>query len=271
MSQQRHSSGPFLFVDLTACDDFSFTSSFRRVGRVTPIKRQEGEISLLVGGRRFIVEDTCVVRRQWGEGQWDERGWLGRWPSPRTQTQYPSSFFTLSYVSQPPSRPLLRSLFDHQSDTMLGRMFGSGRRSELTKPNDNGDYVIEHDVTPEAFAAILKYYREGKIKCPPTVAVAELHDACRYFMVPFTHTSVQCEDLGKLLHELSNTGAAAQFETFMLRSLVPAMARCAELGERSCHIAVLSETDTVEWDDDLPPTLGEQFAKGTSGCGHGYL
>ena len=145
---------------------------------------------------------------------------------------------------------------------MLGRMFGSGSKSELTKPNDNGDYLIEHDVTPEAFAAILKFYKEGKIKCPPTVAVSELHDACRYFMIPFTHTSVQCEDLGKFLHELSNTGAAAQFETFMLRSLLPAMARCAELGERSCHIVVLSETDTVEWDEDLPPTLGEQFAKG---------
>lgn len=35
-------------------------SSFRRVGRVTPIKRQEGELSLLVGGRRFIVEERCV-------------------------------------------------------------------------------------------------------------------------------------------------------------------------------------------------------------------
>lgn len=152
---------------------------------------------------------------------------------------------------------------------MLGRMFGSRTKTELTKPNDNGDYVIEQDVTPESFAAILKFYKEGKIKCPPTVAVSELHDACRYFMIPFTHISVQCEDLGKFLHELSNTGAMAQFETFMLRSLLPAMARCAELGERSCHIVVLSETDTVEWDEDLPPTLGEQFAKGAFRDGWG--
>lgn len=145
---------------------------------------------------------------------------------------------------------------------MLGRMFSSAREARMAKPNDNGDYVIEHPVSPEAFAAILKFYRDGSMRCPPTVSVSELHEACQYFLVPFTHISVQCEDLGKLLHELSNQGAIKQFETFLHRSLLPAMARCAELGERFCHIAILSETDTVEWDEDLPPNLGEQYAKG---------
>ena len=38
--------------------------------------------------------------------------------------------------------------------------------------------------------------------------------------------------------------------------------RCAEIGDRKCHIVVLRNEQTVEWDEDLPPALGEQFAKG---------
>eukprot|EP00045_Choanoeca_perplexa_P015504 m.196006 g.196006 ORF g.196006 m.196006 type:complete len:436 (-) comp17008_c0_seq5:1539-2846(-) len=150
-------------------------------------------------------------------------------------------------------------IFECYPDTMLGRMFGSGR--SLVRPNENGDYIIDHEVSPEAFAAVLDYYRHGRIKCPPTVAVSELHDACDFFQLEFSTASVQCEDVAKFLHELSNQGAKQQFHSFLQRSLVPAMARCADLGERQCHIVVLSESDTVEWDEELPPQLGEQYAK----------
>lgn len=68
--------------------------------------------------------------------------------------------------------------------------------------------------------------------------------------------------IGLLLHELSNRGAKTQFEVFLDEALLPAMARCAQLGARECHVVVLSSEDTVEWDDDLPPALGEQFAQG---------
>jgi BTB/POZ domain-containing protein 10 len=139
-------------------------------------------------------------------------------------------------------------------------MFGSGRN--LVRANENGDYVIDHEVSPEAFAAVLDYYRNGRIKCPPTVAVCELHDACDFFQLEFSTASVQCADVAKFLHELSNQGAKQQFHSFLQRSLVPAMARCADLGERQCHIVVLSENDTVEWDEEMPPQLGEQYAKG---------
>ena len=161
------------------------------------------------------------------------------------------------------------SIFKCHPDTMLGRMFGSARDQKLLIPNENGDYVIHHDLTPEAFAAILDYYKHGQILCPPTVAVSELREACDYFQVPFTSESVRCDDVGKFLHELSNKGAVQQFAMFLQRFLVPAMARCAKLGERDCHIVVLAETDTIEWDTSFPPRLGEQFAKGKSQTGQG--
>eukprot|EP00730_Choanoeca_flexa_P016342 TRINITY_DN7694_c0_g1_i3.p1 TRINITY_DN7694_c0_g1~~TRINITY_DN7694_c0_g1_i3.p1 ORF type:complete len:437 (+),score=68.85 TRINITY_DN7694_c0_g1_i3:105-1415(+) len=150
-------------------------------------------------------------------------------------------------------------MFEQHPDTMLGRMFGSGRH--LIQPNENGDYIIDQEISPEAFAAVLDYYRHGRIKCPPTVAVSELRDACDFFQLEFSTARVQCEDVAKFLHELSNAGARRQFQSFLQRSLVPAMARCADLGERQCHIVVLAESDTVEWDEEMPPQLGEQYAK----------
>ena len=37
------------------------------------------------------------------------------------------------------------------------------------------------------------------------------------------------------------------------------------MGNRECHIVCLSDDDTVEWDDDLPPRQGEQWAQGKKG------
>lgn len=34
------------------------------------------------------------------------------------------------------------------------------------------------------------------------------------------------------------------------------------MGDRECHIVVLTEDDTVAWDDELPPGLGAQYAQG---------
>eukprot|EP00049_Salpingoeca_infusionum_P005507 m.92942 g.92942 ORF g.92942 m.92942 type:complete len:507 (-) comp12992_c0_seq9:2286-3806(-) len=201
-----------------ASDSLTFTPSsrsMRKVGSPTKsarkcptVPRSEGELSLVVNGRRFVVS---------------------------------------------------ASLFQSYPDTMLGRMFGSS--AALTKPNDNGDYVLDYQVSHEAFAAVLKFYKTGQLKCPPTVSLSELRAVCDYFCIPFSHEHILCDDLGLFLHELANEGARSQFETFVHRSLLPAMAKCAAVGERKCHIVVLTEEDTVHWDDDLPPALGEQFAQ----------
>ena len=200
---------------------------------------------------------------------------------------------------------------------MLSRMFSSSL--EYSQVNEHGDHVINYPVSADVFAAILKFYRTGTVQCPPTTPVSELHEACKFFLIPFDHTSIDCSDVGKFLHELSNKGAIKQFEAFLKNSLLPAMAkwvdacacvracvcaglcvcvsecicvrgvsvcmcvfyfkeqsqtpppllpfflsggRCAEIGDRKCHIVVLRNEQTVEWDEDLPPALGEQFAKG---------
>eukprot|EP00048_Salpingoeca_helianthica_P021432 m.12220 g.12220 ORF g.12220 m.12220 type:complete len:357 (+) comp5975_c0_seq1:170-1240(+) len=180
------------------------------VGRTMPVPRRDGEVSIVVGGRRFVCSTA---------------------------------------------------LFQGHPETMLGRMFGACLDSQLTRPDDNGDYVITHAVTAAAFQSILHYYRSGQIRCPPNVSVAELHEACNYFLIPFTHTSVKSEHMAQLLQQLSNQGARSQFEEFIEEILLPAMARGAAMGERDCHVVCLDDADTVEWDEDLPPRLGEQWAQ----------
>ncbi len=63
---------------------------------------------------------------------------------------------------------------------------------------------------------------------------------------------------GALLHELSNDGARRQFEAFLEELLLPAMVASAQEGERECHIVVLTDDDSVDWDHDNPPPMGEE-------------
>eukprot|EP00051_Salpingoeca_urceolata_P006371 m.84288 g.84288 ORF g.84288 m.84288 type:complete len:460 (+) comp14796_c0_seq2:129-1508(+) len=152
-------------------------------------------------------------------------------------------------------------LFQKHPNSMLGRMFGSSFDLQLTRPNDKGDYVISHDISSSVFQAILDFYKHDKIRCPPNASVRELHEACSFFLVPFTPVSVKCQDVGKFLSVLSDNGAQNQFQQFLEEEIVPAMARNAQAGERDCHLVVLEDGDTIEWDDELPPGLGEQDAQ----------
>lgn len=67
--------------------------------------------------------------------------------------------------------------------------------------------------------------------------------------------------LGALLHELSNDGARRQFEAYLEELVVPAMVSSAQEGERECHIVVLTDDDTVDWDHDNPPPMGEEYSQ----------
>jgi BTB/POZ domain-containing protein 10 len=158
------------------------------------------------------------------------------------------------------------ALFAGHPDTFLGRMFGATEAGEahgLAVANTNGDYLIDHvgNFSAQCFKAIIDFYKHGQIRCPPNVSISELKEACDFFIVPFSHESVKCDDIGLLLHQLSNEGAERQFSAFLDDVLIPAMALSASLGERECHIVCLSNEDTVDWDDDLPPRLGEQYAQ----------
>ena len=53
--------------------------------------------------------------------------------------------------------------------------------------------------------------------------VAELRDAADYFLLPFTASTIKCQNLRGLLHELSNDGAQSQFEEFLEELILPQM------------------------------------------------
>ena len=67
---------------------------------------------------------------------------------------------------------------------------------------------------------------------------------------------------GDLLHELSNDGARVQFDLFLRQVILPKMLQSTNNGDRECHIIVLMDDDVVEWDDDYPPPMGEEFTQG---------
>jgi BTB/POZ domain-containing protein 10 len=90
-------------------------------------------------------------------------------------------------------------LFHSYQNTLLGRMF-SNKNFEL-KANARGEYDIGRGtcLTSTVFRLILDYYKYGIIKCPPTVSVPELREACDYLMIPFDATTIKCQDLSKKL------------------------------------------------------------------------
>lgn len=67
--------------------------------------------------------------------------------------------------------------------------------------------------------------------------------------------------LGGLLHELSNEGARCQFEVFLEELILPLMVNSAQRGDRECHIVVLLDDDTVDWDEEYPPQMGEEYSQ----------
>lgn len=69
---------------------------------------------------------------------------------------------------------------------------------------------------------------------------------------------------GALLHELSNDGAHKQFDHYLEELILPIMVGCAKKGERECHIVVLTDEDSVDWDEDHPPPMGEEYSQSRS-------
>lgn len=147
------------------------------------------------------------------------------------------------------------SLFLKHPETMLGRMFGS---SLSPHTNSSGEMEVAKGLSPSIFKLILEFYQTGIIVCPASVSVQELREACDYLLVPFNEKTVQTPSLCDLMHELSNDGARAQFDKLIHRVLLPVMVDCAKKGERECHIIVLMDDDTIDWDTQFPPYTGEE-------------
>ncbi|XP_066975282.1 BTB/POZ domain-containing protein KCTD20 isoform X7 [Macrobrachium rosenbergii] len=151
------------------------------------------------------------------------------------------------------------AIFTAHPNTMLGRMFSSG--IEFTHPNERGEYEVAEGFSSAVFRAVLDYYKTGLVRCPPSVSVQELREACDYLLIPFDANTIKCQNLRGLLHELSNEGARQQFEVFLEEHILPLMVLAAQRGDRECHIVILLDDDTVEWDDDYPPQMGEEYSQ----------
>lgn len=78
---------------------------------------------------------------------------------------------------------------------MLGRMFSTG--IDFVHPNERGEFEVAEGISATVFRAILDYYKTGIIKCPPTVSVQELREACDYLLVPFDAHTIRCQNLRK--------------------------------------------------------------------------
>lgn len=63
------------------------------------------------------------------------------------------------------------------------------------------------------------------------------------------------------MHELSNDGARKQFEFYLEEMILPLMVASAQSGERECHIVVLTDDDVVDWDEEYPPQMGEEYSQ----------
>lgn len=141
-------------------------------------------------------------------------------------------------------------IFKQHSNTMLGRMFNSPLEKT---PNERGEYNVAYGISSHIFKAVLDFYKHGIIKCPSNVNVQELKEACDYLLIPFDGNTIRCHDLRGFLNELSNDGAKNQFEYYLDEFLLSTLVRCAQNGNRECHIVILSEDDVIDWDDEYPP------------------
>lgn len=153
------------------------------------------------------------------------------------------------------------SIFTAQPNTMLGRMFGSGRDNNFTRPNEKGEFEVADGISSTVFRAILDYYKSGIIRCPDGVSIPELREACDYLCISFNYSTIKCRDLSALMHELSNDGARRQFECYLEEMVLPLMVASAQSGERECHVVVLTDDDVVDWDEEYPPQMGEEYSQ----------
>ncbi|XP_013400931.1 BTB/POZ domain-containing protein 10 [Lingula anatina] len=146
-------------------------------------------------------------------------------------------------------------------NTMLGRMFTSTVENNFTRPNERGEFEVAEGISANCFRAVLEYYRNGTIRCPPSVSIQELREACDYLLIPFDANTIKCQNLRGLLHELSNDGAREQFSYLLEDLILPQLVECAQRGDREAHIVVLCEEDVVDWDEEYPPPIGEEHSQ----------
>uniref|UniRef100_A0A8B9HAU8 BTB (POZ) domain containing 10a n=1 Tax=Astyanax mexicanus TaxID=7994 RepID=A0A8B9HAU8_ASTMX len=128
------------------------------------------------------------------------------------------------------------AIFTAQPNTMLGR------KTCNTHPHTEGEHTEN---------------------IPSTLGL-DLHVTRSYIMLPVCIKAVvseQMKHIGALMHELSNDGARQQFESYLEEMVLPLMVASAQSGERECHVVVLTDDDVVDWDEEYPPQMGEEYSQ----------
>ncbi|KAI0983305.1 hypothetical protein GJ496_010901, partial [Pomphorhynchus laevis] len=152
-------------------------------------------------------------------------------------------------------------IFVAYPDTMLGGMFSPAWSTNSTgKSEHNEEIEISGNITSAIFRIILDFYKSGSVTCPPDISVSEIREAFDYFLIPFNANTVKVQDLGSLLHELTNVGARKRFEIFLENEILPVLVQCAQKGDRECYIVFLCIDDDIEWDSEYPPQIGDQYS-----------
>lgn len=72
-------------------------------------------------------------------------------------------------------------------------MFNSG----IAHPNERGEYEVAEGISAQIFRAVLEYYKGNVIRCPISVPVQELREACDYLLIPFDASTVKAQNLRK--------------------------------------------------------------------------
>lgn len=75
-------------------------------------------------------------------------------------------------------------------------MFSS---NEYTNKNERGEYMVAEGVSANVFRCILEYYKGNVMRCPSSISVQELREACDYLLVPFDAKTVKCQNLREYL------------------------------------------------------------------------
>ncbi|KAG7178230.1 BTB/POZ domain-containing protein 10-like [Homarus americanus] len=137
------------------------------------------------------------------------------------------------------------AIFTAHPNTMLGR----------------GEFEVAEGFSSAVFRAVLDYYKSGTVRCPPSVSVQELREACDYLLIPFDANTIKCQNLRGLLHELSNEGARQQFEVFLEEHILPLMVFAAQRGDPICSTAMYRFFKYIENRDVAKQVLKERGLK----------
>ncbi|CAH8634624.1 unnamed protein product [Schistosoma rodhaini] len=240
IEQRRYSLSalPFCEVNLASPVNTSRQSSNSRRRRV----------SLLVDGVRFLIDAELL--------QAHPNTMLGR--------MFSSQFLETKYLYDNLNNT------NYPQSTSMGSSSPCDSKSQTTTHSSSSTTTIHHNfqthppdisiaqdstISAQVFRTILDYYLIGCMSCPPGVSVQELKEACDYFLIPFNQQTVRCENLRAFLHELSNDGAHGIFGQFLETHILSLLVKCTQLGERECHIVIVTDDETIDWDPDYPPQM----------------